>query len=37
MTPKQLDAEHRAFYANEDGGIHADEAKAADENSPSVK
>jgi hypothetical protein len=37
MTPKQLDAEHRAFYANEDGVIHADEAKAADENSPSVK
>jgi type II secretory pathway pseudopilin PulG len=37
MTPKQLDAEHRAFYANEDGVIHADETKAADENSPSVK
>jgi len=37
MTPKQLDAEHRAFYANEDGVIHADEAKAADENSPTVK
>ena len=27
MTPKQLDAEHRAFYANEDGVIHADEGK----------
>jgi len=37
MTPKQLDPEHRAFYANEDGVIHADEAKAADENSPVVK
>ena len=37
MTPKQLDPEHRAFYANEDGVIHADETKAADENSPSVK
>jgi hypothetical protein len=37
LTPKQLDAEHRAFYANEDGVIHADEQKAADENSPAVK
>ena len=37
MTPKQLDAEHRAFYANEDGVIHADETKAADENSPVIK
>ena len=37
MTPKQLDAEHRAFYANEDGVMHADETKAADENSPAVK
>jgi len=37
MTPKQLDAEHRAFYANEDGVMHADETKAADENSQAVK
>jgi hypothetical protein len=37
MTPKQVDAEHRAFYANEDGVMHADESKAADENSPAVK
>ena len=37
LTPKQVDAEHRAFYANEDGVIHADEQKAADENSPAVK
>jgi hypothetical protein len=37
MTPKQQDAEHRAFYASEDGVMHADEAKAADENSPTVK
>jgi len=37
ITPKQLDAEHRAFYANEDGAIHGDEQKAADENSPVVK
>jgi len=37
LTPKQLDAEHRAFYATEDGVIHADEQKAADESSPAVK
>jgi type II secretory pathway pseudopilin PulG len=37
LTPKQVDPEHRAFYANEDGVIHADEQKAADENSPAVK
>jgi hypothetical protein len=37
MTPKQVDAEHRAFYATEDGVMHADEQKAADENSPVVK
>jgi type II secretory pathway pseudopilin PulG len=37
LTPKQLDLEHRAFYATEDGVIHADEQKAADENSPAVK
>jgi hypothetical protein len=37
LTPKQVDLEHRAFYANEDGVIHADEQKAADESSPTVK
>jgi hypothetical protein len=37
LTPKQVDLEHRAFYANDDGVIHADEAKAADESSPAVK
>ena len=37
MTPKQLDAEHRSFYAKDDGVIHADDTKAADENSPVVK
>ena len=37
LTPKLVDAEHRAFYANEDGVMHADEQKAADENSPVVK
>ena len=37
LTPKQLDTDHRSFYANEDGIIHADDQKAADENSPKVK
>lgn len=37
MTPKQLDALHRSFYAEDDLKIHADETKAADENSPVVK
>jgi len=37
MTPKQMDNEHRSFYAEEDGIIHADDQKAADENSPKIK
>jgi hypothetical protein len=37
MTPKQLDAEHRSFYAEDDGKIHGDEEKPADANSPIVK
>jgi hypothetical protein len=37
LIPKQQDPQHRSFYANEDGVIHADETKAADENSPKVK
>jgi hypothetical protein len=37
MTPKGLDAEHRSFYAENDGKIHADEAKPADANSPVVE
>ena len=37
MTPRQMDADHRSFYAKEDGVIHADDQKAADENSPKVK
>jgi hypothetical protein len=37
MTPKQLDVQHRSFYAEEDGVIHADEEKAADADSPKVK
>jgi hypothetical protein len=37
MTPKHMDAQHRSFYAEEDGKIHADEEKPADANSPVVK
>jgi hypothetical protein len=37
MTPKQLDAEHRSFYAEDDGKIRADETKAADAGSPTLK
>ena len=37
LTPKQLDAQHRSFYAEEDGVIHADEEKAATEDSPAIK
>src|SRR5438552_3099371 len=37
MTPKQMDAQHRSFYADEDGVIHANEEGPADEKSPVVK
>ena len=37
MTPKNLDAQHRSFYAENDGKIHADETNAADSNSPVVE
>jgi hypothetical protein len=37
MTPKQMDSEHRSFYAEDDGVIHADDQKAADLNSPKIK
>jgi len=37
MTPNQLDAQHRSFYAEDDGKIHAEEDKPADANSPVVK
>ena len=37
MTPKQLDAEHRSFYAKEDGRIHVEEQGPASENSPILK
>jgi len=37
MTPKTQDTEHRSFFAKEDGVIHADETKTADESSPKLK
>jgi|HubBroStandDraft_1064217.scaffolds.fasta_scaffold174814_2 hypothetical protein len=37
MTPKLLDTQHRSFYAENDGKIHAEEAKAADADSPVVE
>ena len=37
MTPKNMDAEHRSFYADEDGVIHGDETKMADSSSPKLK
>jgi len=37
MTPRHLDAQHRSFYAEDDGKIHADEEKPADASSPLVK
>jgi len=37
MTPKHMDAQHRSFYAEDDGKIHGDGEKPADENSPIVK
>lgn len=37
MTPKQLDAQHRSFYAEDDDKIHAEEEKPADAKSPVIK
>jgi hypothetical protein len=37
MTPNHLDSEHRSFYAEDDGKIHAEETKPADADSPVVK
>jgi hypothetical protein len=37
LTPKEMDAQHRSFYAEEDGVIHADEEKPAGPESPKVK
>lgn len=37
MTPNHMDADHRSFYAEDDGKIHADADKPADDKSPVVK
>jgi hypothetical protein len=37
MTPKQLDGQHRSFYAEDDGKIRGDEEKPANAESPIVK
>lgn len=37
MTPEHIDAQHRSFYAEDDGKIHGDEEKPADASSPIVK
>lgn len=37
MIPKQYDAEHRAFFADEDAVMHAEEGKPATEESPKIK
>jgi len=37
LTPKQLDAEHRSFYSDDDGQIHADDQAPATDKSPIVK
>jgi len=36
LTPKELSADHRSFFADESGDIHADEEKGADEHSPKI-
>jgi hypothetical protein len=37
MTPKNLDAQHRSFYAEDDGKIHVDDSKPAGPDSPILK
>jgi hypothetical protein len=37
LTPKNLDPQHRSFYVENDGKIHAEETKAADADSPVVE
>lgn len=37
LMPKHQDADHRSFYAKEDGVIRADGEKAASEDSPKLK
>jgi len=37
MTPKAMDAQHRSFYADDDGKIRGDETKPAGPDSPIVR
>jgi hypothetical protein len=37
LVPKQFDDQHRAFYAEEDGVIHAEEGKPATAESPKLR
>jgi hypothetical protein len=37
LVPKQQDATHRSFFANQEGTIRADEEKQATESSPVLK
>jgi len=37
MTPKMMDAQHRSFYADDDGKIRGDDSKPAGPDSPIVK
>ncbi len=37
MTPKQIDADHRSFYAEQDMVMHVDSGKPADSDSPTLK
>jgi len=37
MTPNRMDADHRSFYAEDDGKIHADDSKPANTDSPVVR
>src|SRR5258708_36018097 len=36
LTPKQLDAAHRSFYAEDNGKIHANEEKPAEPKPPAI-
>jgi len=37
MAPKQLDADHRSFFSDDQGKIRVEDQKEADENSPVLK
>ena len=37
LVPKQLDADHRSFFSDQQGMIRVDDQKEADEGSPALK